>query len=164
MRVEDAPRVTVSVLVGVAPEQVWPIVCDLSTPVVTSPELKGARWLGGADGPALGARFEGRNENPALGSWTSVSTVTEYVPERRLAWIVGQKGAPVAFWSYQLDPAPGCRTRLSQSFTVGSGASRLTELLDKAPGSEEGIVGARLLGLAGSIAANLDHIGRLCRE
>ena len=47
------------------PRRVWELVTDITLMPQFSPELRRVEWTGGADGPFLGARFTGVNQNPA---------------------------------------------------------------------------------------------------
>ena len=59
----------VSVEVDATPEQVWNLLTDITRAGEWSHETQGGEWLDGADGPAVGARFRGRNENGRM-KWT----------------------------------------------------------------------------------------------
>jgi hypothetical protein len=70
-----------------------------------SPECVRCQWLGDAAGPAVGARFQGWNRLPLVGTWTSTSTIVTSVPGRELSWVVGKDPAdPNTRWQYILSP------------------------------------------------------------
>ncbi|WP_439379414.1 SRPBCC family protein [Amycolatopsis lexingtonensis] len=102
------PTISRSVTVPTDAGTVWSWVTDLPRMGELSPENVGGRWLDGT-GPALGARFRGRNENGALRWWTRVRVVA-FEPERRFAFDVRTPfGSRVSRWEYVLTPAPdGC--------------------------------------------------------
>ncbi|MEV6873302.1 SRPBCC family protein [Amycolatopsis sp. NPDC051128] len=87
---------------------VWSWITDLPRMGELSPENVGGRWLDGT-GPALGARFRGRNRNGELRWWTRVRVVT-FEPGRRFAFDVRTPfGSRVSRWEYVLAPsAAGC--------------------------------------------------------
>lgn len=108
-----------TVEVQASPAVVWPLVADVTTIGRWSPLTESARWLAPADGPAVGARFEGRNRLPIVRRWTSRCTVTACEAERRFAFDVGNRpGDPTTQWSYELEPLPGGGTRLTESWTM----------------------------------------------
>lgn len=51
----------VGVVVDAPVQQVWAVVSDVTRVGEWSHECCGAAWLGGADGPAPGVRYRGRN-------------------------------------------------------------------------------------------------------
>ena len=63
-------RAAVTLHIDAPPEKVWGLVSDITKMGEYSPEVFEAEWLGGATGPAVGARYRGhvkRNERgPAL--------------------------------------------------------------------------------------------------
>jgi hypothetical protein len=97
-----------STVVGAPPEQAYALVSDLPRMGELSPENKGGRWLGGAAGPAKGARFKGHNSN-GWRRWSTTVRVEEADPGREFTFRVAFWGIPVSRWSYAFAPAPdGC--------------------------------------------------------
>lgn len=107
-------EIAVSAQVAAAPESVWQLVGDPSRMGEWSPECYRVDWAKGVSGPALGARFHGRNR---LGRrrWTTTGRIVSYQPGRELAFDVSMFGRPVARWSYQLEP-DGAGTRVTERF------------------------------------------------
>lgn len=95
-----------SVDVDASPDVVWRLVSDLPGMGRLSPENAGGRWLGDADGPAVGARFRGTNRQ-GLRRWSTLARVVTCEPGRRFAFDVSSVGLPVARWSYDIAPRPG---------------------------------------------------------
>lgn len=92
-----------------SPDQLWALVSDVTRMGEWSPETTGGRWLGGATGPAVGARFKGRNHSGSK-SWTTSCLVTACEPGRRFAFDVTAMGFKVSGWSYEFEPVEaGCR-------------------------------------------------------
>src|SRR3546814_4042378 len=65
-----------------------------------SPECTGGRWLAGATGPRVGARFKDTNKR-GLMRWSTTNLVVDAEPDRRFAFETKQSGAR---WSYVLEP------------------------------------------------------------
>ena len=100
-------------------EQVWALVSDLPGMGAFSPENRGGRWVGGK-GPELGAVLIGTNGS-GLRRWSTRSTVVRCEPGRAFAFDVSFLRAPVARWSYELEPTPtGCRLTESWQDRRGS--------------------------------------------
>jgi uncharacterized protein YndB with AHSA1/START domain len=63
--------------------EVFEAISDVTRMGEWSPECTAGRWIDGASGPAVGAKFEGDNVarmGPVtLKKWTSISEVTDYV-------------------------------------------------------------------------------------
>ena len=108
MRYRDCPTVEVSLLVqGVTPDQVWELISDIALPTRHAVgELQQVRWCEGFSAPAVGARFEGTNENDALGRWTTVSEVVEYDVGSRWVWrVLDPRGDTMATWGFEVEPS-----------------------------------------------------------
>ena len=117
-------RGSVTVHMAAPAGRVWDLVSDITRVREFSPETFEAEWLGGASGPAAGARFRGHVRRNGRGPvyWT-VCTVTACVPGREFAFAVaGPGGSTINTWRYQLEPGAG-GTDVTESF----------ELADKLP-------------------------------
>ncbi|MFD7907560.1 SRPBCC family protein [Kitasatospora sp. NPDC059722] len=174
MRYADGPRTYCEVHIKATVEEVWSLITDIALPARLSPELRGVAWLDGADGPAVGARFEGHNENERLGNWRTVSHVTELTDREVFAWIVtdadGRFGRPsvdpaasLASWRYELTPEDG-GTRLRHSVLIGPGRNGVTAAIDRWPDREEQIIEVRLGELRTGMTATLDGIKTLAEQ
>jgi len=64
--------------------EVWAAIADVTRMGDWSPECIAGRWVGGATGPAVGAKFEGDNVAKVAGrtvkKWTTTSEVTACEP------------------------------------------------------------------------------------
>ncbi len=99
---------TVSATVAAPAQRVFALVSDLARMGEWSPEATGGRWIAPAQGPALGARFRGKNAR-GFRRWSTVATVTAYDPPRRFAFDVVAVGFTVSGWAYTIEPDPaGC--------------------------------------------------------
>jgi uncharacterized protein YndB with AHSA1/START domain len=127
----DLVRVTEEI---VAPaDRVWEMVADVTRMGQWSPENVGATWLGGATGPAPGARFRGKNRNGKR-SWKTTGTIVESEPGRRFGFRVTAMGLKSSEWHYQFDPtSSGCRVTeswIDQRGAIVRTAGRLTTGVD----------------------------------
>ena len=96
-------------------QRVYDMVADLTRMGEWSPENTGGRWLRGATGPAVGARFRGTNR-AGWRFWATTVTVREAEPGRRFAFDVDVAGIPVSNWGYEFSEASGA-TRVTETWT-----------------------------------------------
>jgi Polyketide cyclase / dehydrase and lipid transport len=114
------PTISRSVRLPADPAAVWALVTDLPRMGELSPENRGGRWIGGATGPAQGARFRGVNRNGELRWWTRVRVVV-CQPERRFTFDVRSPfGVRVSRWSYELAPDAGGTLLTEHWYRVGN--------------------------------------------
>ena len=111
---------SVTVHMNVPPKVVWDLITDVTRIGEFSPETLEGRWVDGATGPAVGAKFQGHVKRNGRGPmyWTTCK-ITIAEPERDFAFIVEVPGmgAGVNTWRYQLTPA-GDGTDVTESFTL----------------------------------------------
>lgn len=157
LRYADCPTTEAEVLIDAPPATVWALVCDIQTPAEFSSEFQGGQWLDGVTGPALGAKFRGRNYHEARGSWETVSTICEFEPERVFGWAVGDPDVPSAQWRFTLDPE-GSGTRIRQWMQMGPGESGISELIRQMPDKEHRILRRRLAEHQANMTATLAGI------
>jgi hypothetical protein len=101
--------VTVERDVGAPAEEVWAMVSDVTRMGEWSPENTGGEWVGGATGPAVGAKFKGRNQR-GWRRWSTKAEVVEAEPGRAFAFDISAGPLVVARWSYRFEPTDsGCR-------------------------------------------------------
>lgn len=107
---------TASIVVERAPAEVWAAVAEVNRIGEWSPENTAARWIAGAEGPAVGARFEGDNEAKAgpvtLKRWTTTSEVTECEPGKVFEFVAED----FTRWRFEFDPV-GDATKVTESFS-----------------------------------------------
>ena len=130
-------RGSVTVNMAAPADLVWDLVSDVTRVGEFSPETFEAQWLGGASGPAAGARFRGHVRRNGRGPvyWTTC-TVTTCDPGREFAFTVaGPGGKTVNTWRYQLEPAAG-GTDVTESFELP--ATLLARLYWRVAGSARG--------------------------
>ena len=141
MRYADGPTAEVEIVIDAPVERVWALVTDIGLPARFSPELQGATWVD--DGPAVGARFVGRNHHPAMGEWETTSIVSRCEPMRAFSWDVTDTDNPSASWWFELDEVAG-GVRLRQGGRMGPAPSGLSIAIAAMPDKEERIVARRL--------------------
>ncbi len=99
-------------LIAASPEALWAMVSDVTRVGEWSPEAERCRWLGGAGGPSVGARFKGFNRNGSK-KWSTTNTVVACEPGRRFAFETTVGPFKVSRWDY--------------AFEADGGACRVTE-------------------------------------
>jgi hypothetical protein len=160
MRLADGPHVECEIEIVAEPKRVWELVSDISTSTRYSPELQEVEWLDGAEGPAVGACFAGRNRNDHLGEWRTISRVVEMTEPRTFRWEViygdQENAEALAIWTYTLEPAAeGSGTRLRHGMRIGAARGPLHDFVEKYPEKEEQIIDGRLALLRTGIEATL---------
>ncbi|WP_084535812.1 SRPBCC family protein [Nocardia yamanashiensis] len=98
-------------------EQIWQLVSDVTNVGRFSPETYGARWVGGATGPVVGAKFRGQVDRNGWGlKYSTVCRVIAAEPGREFAFtVLGPGGMEINTWRYLLEPdATG--TQVTESF------------------------------------------------
>ena len=89
--------VEVSTEIAADPKVVYDLVSDLPRMGEWSPENTGGRWLAGATGAAVGARFRGTNRRGPLW-WATTCTVTAADPGEHFAFDVSSGPLAVSTW------------------------------------------------------------------
>ena len=88
----------VSIHVEASPDEIYGLVSDVTRVGEWSPECQRCAWLGGATGPAPGARFKGWNRR-GLMRWTTTCTVVTAEPGREFAFEVDRSRMR---WGYRM--------------------------------------------------------------
>jgi hypothetical protein len=158
MKYAEGPTSEVDVIVAAPIERVWELVIDINLPARFSAEFQGAEWVD--EGPALGARFVGRNYHQALGQWKTTSWVNRYDPPREFGWVVSDPDNPSATWWFVLDAEPD-GVRLRQGARMGPAPSGLSIAIQAMPDKEERIVARRLEEFEKNMRATLEGIKQL---
>jgi uncharacterized protein YndB with AHSA1/START domain len=99
-----------SVRIAAPADRIYALVSDPGQLGRLSPECVGGRWLGGATGPAVGARFKGRNKR-GIARWSTTNEVVAADPGRAFAFRTQQSGVE---WRYALE-ADGDGTVVTES-------------------------------------------------
>jgi uncharacterized protein YndB with AHSA1/START domain len=150
----DTPTVEVEAYIDAAPARVWELVTDILLMAQMSSELQDVEWQDGADGPAPGNRFVGRNFHKDFGEWQTTSIVIDCARPRVFAWAVTDVEHPSAIWRFTLRPE-GEGTVLTQWMQMGPARSGLSFAIDRMPDKEEKIVARRMREFREGMEANL---------
>ena len=109
---------SVTVHMAAPADKIWNLVAEIRNTGRFSPE---AEWLGGADGPALGAKFRGHVRRNEIGPvyWTTCR-VTACEPGREFGFaVLGPGDQAVNNWHYRFTPR-GDGTDVTESFRLNS--------------------------------------------
>lgn len=98
-------------------DTVWAMVTDVTRMGSWSPETHHAEWVDGATGPAVGAKFKGKNRRGLL-RWSTVVRVTECEPARRFEFVVLANKRESTRWSYRFEPAEGGACEVTESYEL----------------------------------------------
>lgn len=94
------PSDEVSLGIQAPAARLYDIVTDIEHMGRLSPECIGGRWLDGASGPAVGARFKGKNQRGFV-RWSTTNVVVAAEPAREFAFETQQSGVR---WTYRFEP------------------------------------------------------------
>jgi uncharacterized protein YndB with AHSA1/START domain len=109
-------NVSVNRDIAAPPAKVWTMISDLPRMGEWSPENTGGKWVRGATGPALGARFVGTNRNGKK-SWNTRCTVSDCDPARVFAFDVAVGPVNVARWEYRIEALDGGGSRVTETWS-----------------------------------------------
>lgn len=123
---QDLDHDTVSLPMRADPEAIYALVADVTRMPEFSPEIVECKWLDGASGPAVGARFVGRNKmaTPNRPSFTNKPVVTICDPGRTFAFSRTEPFGGTVVWRYDFVP-DGDGALVTESYTVTKPVSRI---------------------------------------
>ena len=102
-------RIEISRDIAASPEAVYAAISDVTRMGEWSEECHTCEWRDGADGPAVGATFDGHNRNGDH-EWTSQGKVIEADPGRSFAFECSMFDFHFSTWGYRIEPTDtGCR-------------------------------------------------------
>lgn len=111
-------RDAVTVHMRATPEQIWPLVSDVTNTRRFAAETFDAEYLDGATGPAVGVRFRGHVKRNGWGPvYWSTATIDACEPGREFAFTVALAGRPTIRWGYRFE-ANGDGTDVTESFEL----------------------------------------------
>lgn len=157
------PATSAERVVAAPPERLWALLTDPDLPARFSHEYQGGHWIDGADGPAVGARFVGRNHRRSLGTWETVCHVIECEPPTRYAWAVGDPAVPNSTWRFEADRVDG-GTVLRFTVVLGPGRSGLTWAIRQQPDRRDELIAFRLDDLHRNMTAVVTGIVELVEQ
>ncbi len=117
-------RDEVSIVVAAPPEDVYVLVEDVTRMPEFSPDIVSCRWLDGATGPAVGARFEAVNVSRIGKRWKNRPVITVADPGREFAFVRTEPFAGRIAWRYRFEPE-GAGTRVIESYEVERPVTRV---------------------------------------
>ena len=104
-----AERIEITRDIAASPEEVYAAISDVTRMGEWSEECHSCEWTGGADGPVVGATFDGHNRNGEK-EWTSQGRVIEADPGRAFAFECSMFDFHFSTWGYRIEPTDtGCR-------------------------------------------------------
>ena len=102
-----APQtVSVSRVIKATPERLYDLITDLPRMGEWSHENRGGRWMNGASGASMHARFKGKNAN-GWRRWSTVAKILIADRPREFVFQVTSRGFRIAKWGYVLEPVAG---------------------------------------------------------
>jgi hypothetical protein len=121
-----------TVTVQAAPELVYDVVSDVRRTPEWSPECVGARWVGGATGPEVGARFEGRNRHGAI-RWRTRPKVVVADRPGEFAFVMGLPGfGALTRWTYRIEEGGAAGTsEVTESFEMLRDLPKVLDLFER---------------------------------
>jgi hypothetical protein len=114
---------SVSLTMKADPGTIYALVADVTRMPEFSPEIIECRWLDGATGPVVGARFKGRNKMPNRPAFSNKPVVTVADVGRAFAFARTEPFGGTVEWRYDLAPTDG-GTLVTESYTVTKPVSR----------------------------------------
>jgi hypothetical protein len=95
----------------------YDVVSDVRRMGEWSPECRRCQWVGGASGPAVGARFKGSNRR-GIARWSTKPRVVVADPGREFAFVVNHLGRGMTKWSYRFEASSAQTTKVTESFEL----------------------------------------------
>lgn len=135
--------VQVSAEIAAPAERVWRLVSDLPRMGEWSPENTGGRWLGGATGPTVGARFRGSNRK-GLRRWSTTCTVTAADAGKAFTFDVTYGPLAISTWTYTFTP-------------TGNGTTVVEEWTDRRPAWMK-VASGPVMGVMDRVAHNRSNM------
>jgi hypothetical protein len=117
-------RDSAEMIVAASAEDLYDLVADVVRTPEFSPEVVSVRWLDGATGPAVGARFESVNAGRSGRRWKNRPVVRVADRGREFTFERTEPFAGSIVWRYRFEPVDG-GTRVVESYEVERPVSRL---------------------------------------
>lgn len=107
---------TVERVIPAPPEVLYDIIADVTRMPELSPEIRSCTWVGGATGPAVGARFRAINKIDWM-TWPNWPVVITATRGREFAVSRTEPFFGTLEWRYRFE-TEGPHTRVIESYTV----------------------------------------------
>jgi hypothetical protein len=114
---------SVSLHMRAAPDIIYALIADVTRTPEFSPEIVECRWIDGATGPVVGARFKGRNKMPNRPTFSNKPIVTVADLGHTFAFERSEPFGGTVEWRYDLTPE-GDGTTVTESYTVTKPVAR----------------------------------------
>ena len=113
------------IVVAAPADDVYDMVADVTRTPEFSPEVVAVRWLDGAAGPAVGARFEAVNRSTNSGRrWRNRPVVIVADRGREFAFRRTEPFSGTVVWRYRFEPVEG-GTRVEESYEFERSVARI---------------------------------------
>jgi uncharacterized protein YndB with AHSA1/START domain len=116
-----APLLQAEIEINAPVSKVWGLISDLTRMPEWSPQCTATKLMGPLQPGTRAVNFNRRNYL----FWTTLSTITEVIPEKKLAWRVTTNNT---VWSYELEPT-ATGTRVIESRHAENGVKAISNLL-----------------------------------
>jgi Polyketide cyclase / dehydrase and lipid transport len=100
-----------------SPEALYDVIADVTRTPELSPEIISVKWIRGATGPAVGARFRAWNKVPGRPRWCNAPRVIVADRGREFAFSRTELIGGTLVWRYVFTPE-GSGTRVTESYKV----------------------------------------------
>lgn len=107
----------VSRFIEASPQTLYDLVSDVTRTPEYSSEVVRCTWIGGATGPAVGARFKAINKAGHGPKWPNKPVVTAADPATEFAFARTEPFGGTVAWRYRFVPE-GAGTRVTESYEV----------------------------------------------
>jgi len=101
-----AEQIRVERTIRAEASKLYALVSDLPRMGEWSPESTGGQWVNGAEGPVVGARFNGSNRK-GWAKWNTDVLVTVADPGHRFSFDVNRGPLKISNWDYRFEQAGG---------------------------------------------------------
>ncbi|MCS5478809.1 SRPBCC family protein [Corynebacterium sp. YIM 101645] len=144
-------------VIRASPEDIYAIVSDITRTPELSPEVIRVRWIRGATGPEVGARFLAINSLGRIWTWPNFPVVITAEPGREFAISRTEPFFGTLEWRYHLLPQGEGNTLVTESYTVTRPLTRVAWfILEKLIGSTD-----RAGELRSGMAITLERLAEL---
>jgi len=118
----------VRLVMAATPEAVYAAIADVTRMPEFSPEVVECRWLDGATGPEVGARFAASNRFSRGPLVRNKPVITAVEPGRRISWSRTEPFGGTVEWTYEFHPHPD-GTEVVESYRAVEPVSRIGWLI-----------------------------------
>ena len=138
------------------PELLYDFIADVTRTPERTPDIVRCKWIDGATGPAVGARFKSINKQGRGPNWSNKPIVTVADPGREFSFTRTEPFAGTILWRHRFEPE-GTGTRLIESYEVLKPISAVGWfIIDTLYGMKD-----RQTDLRASMIASMDRVAEL---